>query len=157
MSEAVLYDSYEIKQIQSRTANPSRFTVLDQKIRRLARAVEQNWNSFEVVDRELLKNLAYDLIRPKKGISKVWSNLWAGVYIAFIVTTDQLESFNSCLEALDILIDNILNAIERDDVVYKQVFSDTLEELSSNPGVGEPVDANRRGECLQELSDQALN
>jgi len=132
LSKAVLNDSHEIKQIQSRTANRSRLVVLDQKIRRLAIAVEQNWNNFEAVDRDLLKNLAYDLIRPKKGISNIWSNLWARVYIAFIVTTDQLESFNSCLEALDILIDNILNAIERDDVVYKQVFSDTLQQLSSS-------------------------
>jgi hypothetical protein len=135
LSEAVLYDSHEIKQIQSRTANPSRFTVLDQKIRRLAKAVEQNWDNFEAVDRELLQNLAYDLIRPKKGISKIWSSIWAGTYIAFIVTTTQLESFNSCLEALDILIDNILNAIEHDDIAYKQFFFDTLEELKLHPGV----------------------
>ncbi len=136
MFEAVLYDSHEIKQIQSRRANPSCFTVLDQKTRRLARAVEQNWSNFASVDRELLKNLAYDLIRPSQGISKIWSSIWVVAYFAFIATTNQLESFNSCLEALDILIDNILNALERDDAVYKQVFSDTLEELRSNPEVG---------------------
>ena len=72
--------------------------------------------------------------------------------MVFIKATGQEEAFHDCIDALDCLVDNILDAIEREDPDYQQVLSDTLEELSSNPGSGEPVNADKRG-WLQQVSD----
>ena len=95
--------------------------------------------------------MAYDLIEPRGGASR----LWVAVYVAYIKLTGQEEPFCSCLKALDCLIDNILDAVEREHPYYQQVLSDTLEELSSNQGAGELVDGQGR-EWLQQLSDKAL-
>lgn len=156
MSTAIIIDPREIQQIHHRTVNPSRFTMLGRKIHRLAKAVKQEWKNFSLEDRETLKELAYDLIESPKGVSSLWLKLWVTPYMVFIKVTRQEESLYFCLDALDCLIDNILDAIERENAEYQKVLSGTLEELSSNPGAGELVDADRRGKWLQQLPDKAL-
>lgn len=156
MSTAIIIDPREIQQIRHRTINSSRFTMLGRKIHRLAKVVKQEWENFSLEDRETLKKLAYDLIEPSSRLSSLWLKLWDKVYMVFIKVTRQEQALYFCLDALDCLIDNILDAIERENADYQQVLSDTLEELSSNPGVGEPVDADTRGKWLQQLSDKAL-
>lgn len=103
-----------------------------------------------------MKSLAYDLLESPKGINGLWVNIWAKAYMVYINLTNQQQALYSCLDALDVLIDTIFDAVERDDVGYQQALSDTLKEISSNPDAGEPVDANTR-EWLHELSNQALN
>ena len=155
MSTAVLIDFGEIRQIRQRTANPSDFTMIARRIDRAARKVKKEWSNLSVEDREALKALAYDLIEPPKGVSILWLKLWVEAYMVFIKATGQQKAFYCCIEALDYLVDIILDAIEREDSEYQQVLSDTLEELSSNPGSGEPVDADKRG-WLQQVSDQTI-
>lgn len=152
---AIVIDSSEIRSFGHRTVNPSDFVELSEKIRRAARAVEKEWNNFSDEDREQLKSLAYDLIEPHKGPSLLWFKIWAQVYMIRIKATGQEKPFKDCIQALDCLVDNILEAVEQEHPYYKQVLSDTLEELSSNPGIGEPVDAERR-KWLEQISDKAL-
>lgn len=149
-------DPREIKQVHSITADPSRLTTLGHKIDRLARKVKKEWNSFSVEEREAMARLAYDLLEPPKGVGKLWLRLRAKAYTIFIIAINQVEVLYFCLDAVDTLIDNILDAVEREDPVYQQVLSDTLEEVISNPGAGEPVDADRRREWLKQLSSEAL-
>lgn len=81
---------------------------------------------------------------------------WVEAYMLFIKVIGQEEAFRFCINALDCLVDNILDAVEREDPGYQQVLSDTLEELTSNSESGEPINADRRGEWLQQLSDKVL-
>nr|MDZ8288529.1 hypothetical protein [Nostoc sp. ChiSLP01] len=143
-ASAIIRNPHEIKQIRCRTANPSRFEEIAIKLRKTAREVKREWNNYSPEERAKLKQLAYDLIEPPKGVPNLWLKVWSKAYALFVVLTNQQEALCACMEALDMLIDNILDAIEREDHVYQQVLSDTLEEINSNPGVGEPVDAERR-------------
>jgi hypothetical protein len=130
VSSAIVIDSHEIQQLWQRKVSPSsRFDVTATKLRRLAKRVKQEWNNFSVEDREALKNLAYSVIKPPKGLFALGSKIRTTVYMVFIVMTNQAEAFYSCMEALDTLIDNILDAAEREEPSYQAVLSDTLEQL----------------------------
>jgi hypothetical protein len=129
---AILYDPNDIRKIQYRTVKPSDFSALLRRIRRLTKAIEENWEQFSDEDKDALKHLAYDLIEPPKGFLRVWISIWARIYTFILVQRNQFELFVSCAEALDILIDSILNAIERENNLYKQVFFDTLEEVKKS-------------------------
>lgn len=153
----VLIDSSEIRQIRHRTVNPSRFLTLAQRNLRVAEVVEKEWNNLVVEDRELLKSLAYDLIEPPKGLRRLGLKLWMEAYMIFIKVTGQEEELCFCLQTLDLLVDRILDAIEREQPYYNQTLSDTLEEVISSPGVEELIDGQgQTGKWLQQLSDQAL-
>jgi hypothetical protein len=153
----VVIDSSAIRQIRHRTVNPSCFITLAKRNLRAAEAVKKGWNDLPVEDREFLKSLAYDLIESPKGVRRLWLKLWAETYMIFIKITGQEEAFYFCLRTLDLLIDNILDAIEREHPYYEQVLSDTLEEVISNLEVGELIDGKGQArKWLQQLSDQAL-
>ncbi|MDL5048349.1 hypothetical protein QQ054_20275 [Oscillatoria amoena NRMC-F 0135] len=92
---------------------------------------------------------------PKKTATYFFK-LWAKTYRIYIKLVGQEQEFFDCLEALDCLVDNILDAIEREDSSYQQVLSDTLEEVSSNPEAGKPIDVQGRDKWLEDLSDQAF-
>lgn len=143
-ASAIIINPHEINQIRCRTANPSRFEEIATKLRKAAREVKKEWSNYSPEEREELKQLAYKLIEPTKGVRNIWLRAWSKVYALFVLLTNQEEALSACVEALDMLIDNILDAVEREDHVYQQVLSDTLEEINSNPGLGEPVDAQRR-------------
>lgn len=150
MSTAIILNPHEIRQLQRRTVNPSKFTTLGIEIRRAAKVIKKEWKNFSPEDREMLKSLAYDLIEPRPWcLDNLWLKLQARVYMLFIRATGQEQALYFCLDALDCLIDNILDAVERENPDYQQVLLDTLEEVSTNPGAGEPVDADRRGKRLQ--------
>ena len=154
----VVIDSSAIRQIRHKTVNPSRFIMLAKGNLRAARAVKKGWNDLPIEDREFLKSLAYDLIEPPKGVHRLWLRAWAVAYMAFIKATGQEEEFCLCVQSLDLLIDNILDAIEREHPYYEQVLSDTLEEMNSNLEVGELIDGKgQTRKWLQQLSDQALS
>lgn len=156
MSTAINIDFYEIQQIRCRTANPSRFEEIAERIRKAARTVKREWNNFSAEDREKLKHLAYDLIERPKRVPSLWRNLWVKAYSWFIVLTNQAEAFCSCIEAIDMLVDNILDAVEREEVSYQAVLSDTLEQLYSNTEQGQALKPEATREWLRKLSDKAI-
>lgn len=154
----VVIDSSAIRQIRHRTVNPSRFLMLAKRNLRAAKAVKKGWNDLPVEDREFLKSLAYDLIEPPKGVRRLWLKLWAEAYMNFIKITGQEKAFCICLQTLDLLTDNILDAIEREHSYYEQTLSDTLEEVISSPEVGELIGGEGQArQWLQQLLDQAIN
>ncbi|NET58311.1 MAG: hypothetical protein F6K47_19785 [Symploca sp. SIO2E6] len=160
MSTAVLsifgFKIEDLQQIQSRTIKPSRFKILEKAIRLAANRIKQNWNGFSPEEKTALREVAYNLLEPSAGVDNLYLWLKVGFYVLLIKLTKQEKDFYLCLDAIDCLVDNILDAVERDDSSYQQVLSDTLEELKKYPESGEPIDANRR-EWLQKLSDKALS
>lgn len=132
-----------------------RFVSLGQTICEQAEAIKKEWNSYLQEDREALKSVAYNLLESPKGINGLASSIWAKAYMVYVKLTNQQQAFYFYFDALDVLIDTILDAVERDDVGYQQVLLDTLNEINSNLDAGEVVDTNTR-EWLHELSNQAL-
>lgn len=157
MSTAIGIDSHEIQQIWRRTANPSsRFDEIAARLYRAAITVKQEWNNFSAQEREALKNLAYKIIEPYSGLPRLWRQAWTTAYMVFIVVTNQTFAFCSCIEALDMLVDNILDAVEREEASYQAVLSDTLEQLYSNKEKGQALEPEGTREWLRSLSDKAI-
>ncbi|PHJ69125.1 hypothetical protein VF14_03020 [Nostoc linckia z18] len=158
MSTAIVIDSYEIRQIWHRKISPSsKFDELAVKFRRLASKVKQEWSNFPEEDRKVLTDLAYALIEsPPKGISSWPRKIRSKIYLWFVNATNQAEAFWSCIEALDMLVENILDAVERQDPRYQGVLSDTLEQLYLCPDQGEELKPEETRDWLRSLSDEAL-
>ncbi|RUS95599.1 hypothetical protein DSM106972_089550 [Dulcicalothrix desertica PCC 7102] len=157
MSTAIVIDSYEIRSIWQRKVSPSsRFDEIAARLRRVANTVKQEWNNFSDEDRESLKKLAYILREePPKGIVSLTRKLRIAAYTLFLDVTNQKEAFYSCIEALDLLVENILDAVERTDPGYQAVLSDTLEQLSLEDQ-GKALKPEETREWLRSLSDSAL-
>lgn len=158
MSTAIVIDSYEIRQIWHRKISPSsKFDELAAKFRRLASKVKQEWKNFPEEDQKTLKELAYTLIEsPPKGVFSWKRKIRSKIYLWFVKTTNQAEAFWSCIEALDMLVENILDAVEREDPRYQAVLSDTLEQLYSGAIQGEELKPEETRDWLRSLSDEAL-
>lgn len=157
MSTAILIDYYEIQRISQRKVSPSsRFDEIAVKVCTLAKKVKQEWNNFSDEDREMLKELAYTISEPKKSVFNPWHKIWARTYMLFLAVTNQLEAFDSCIKALDMLVENIFDAIERQDCGYQAVLSDTLEQLHSGKEQGKVLKPEETREWLRNLSDSAL-
>jgi len=156
-SVAVLIDSYEIQQIWQRKVSPSsRFDEIAARLRRIAKIVKQEWNNFPLENREQLKELAYTLIEPRKGLPNLKRAIWVAVYMLLIKATNQTAEFHSCIEALDMLVDNILDAVEQEDPSYQAALSATLEQLYSKKVQGKVLEVEETREWLRNLSDSAL-
>jgi uncharacterized protein Yka (UPF0111/DUF47 family) len=157
VSTAIVIDSYEIQSIWQRKASvSSSFDEIAVKLRRIAKTVKQEWNNFSEEDREALKELAYSIIEPKKSIFTPWRKIRARVYMMFLAATNQLEAFELCIKALDMLVENILDAVERQDSGFQALLSDTLEQLYSDEEQGKALKPEETREWLRNLSDIAL-
>lgn len=126
----MIVDSDEIRQIWQRTLRPSHFLPLCGLLHKAAGLVERDWNHLAPEDRELLRRLAYESLEHCHGNLALHSNLWALGYSLFIKSIGKEADFLLCLDALDLLVDNILDAVERDDPTYHQCLLDALGEIS---------------------------
>ncbi len=152
MSTAVLIDSYEIQQIWQRKLSPSsRFDEIAARLRRTAKIVKQEWNNFPPENREQLKELAYSLTEPHGSLPNLKRTIWVAVYTLFIKTTSQSAEFQPCIEALDLLVNNIMEAVEQEDPSYQAVLSDTVEQLYSNGVQGKVLEPEETREWLRKL------
>ena len=157
MSTAILIDCYEIQRISQRKASPSsRFDKIAVKLCTLAKKVKQEWNNFSEEDREALKELAHTISEPRDSMFSPWHKIWARAYVLFLAMTNQLKAFDSCIKALDMLVENIFDAVERQDCSYKAVLSDTLEQLYLDKEQGKALKPEETREWLRNLSDNAL-
>ncbi|MFO0172909.1 MAG: hypothetical protein ACK51W_10570, partial [Aphanizomenon sp.] len=78
------------------------------------------------------------------------------IYLLFLNLSSQKESYDACLNAIDLLVDTILDCIEQNDPGYQAVLSDTLEELRLNyeriPAI-KPEDSSA---WLRNIFDEAI-
>jgi hypothetical protein len=114
----------------------SRLLIAAQVINDLADSINKNWDKFSPEQRRTLKKFAYDLIDYKKNqnffqrlIAKIKANV---LFLKLKIRGEDL-AIAKCAEAVEHLIDSVLDAIEREDPLYQQILVDTLEELKSYP------------------------
>ncbi len=150
MSTALIFLSPdEIKQVQRRTVNPSRFFQIEREIRKAADAVSSDWSKFSAEERDALQKLAYELIEPPTGPEKIWLTFWSQAFMLYIKLTGQEAALNASIQAVDNLIDNILDALEREEESYHKLLSDSLVELErSNWDIGESINGGNEREWL---------
>lgn len=146
MTSAVWIDPNEIRLFQRRGVKPSRFLALGRHLNDAAKKIPKVWNTLSSEERSELKKLAYDLIEPRQGLASFPLKIWALAYIIFIRITRQEKAFLYCIDALDYLIDSILDAVEQESSLHRQMLSDTLERVVKNPEIGEPIDGGNRSE-----------
>ncbi len=104
----------------------------------------------------MLIRLAYDLIEPNNNIWKFPQKLWSFVNLLIIKITGQEREFLFCVDAIDCLVDTILDAIEQEDITYQEVLSDSLREVRDNPESGEFIDAKPGSKWLRDLSNNKI-
>ncbi|CAC5345376.1 hypothetical protein NO758_01375 [Planktothrix agardhii] len=157
VTTVVIVNPYEIKHFKyGVVVNPSKFILVGKKLHRLAKTIQKEWHNFEEEDKDLLIKLAYDLIEPNNSIWKFPQQVWSFVYLLIIKITGQEREFLFCVDAIDGLVDTILDAIEQENKSYQEVLSDTLKEVRDNPEIGEFVDAKQGSQWLRDLSDKAF-
>lgn len=152
-ADICFYDFVEVRQLKDRTAPPSKFMEIGKKLRRLTQDVERNWESLPIEHKKDLKECAEEFLKAPEQSSTLFSRLRVESYMFFVKITGQEKAFSFCLNALDSLIDAILDATERESPTYQQALSDTLEELTVNKDAGKLIDAGKRREWLRSLSD----
>ncbi|MBC6478721.1 MAG: hypothetical protein GDA56_14075 [Hormoscilla sp. GM7CHS1pb] len=74
----------------------------------------------------------------------------------FVVATGQADALIAYYQAVYLLINNIFDAVERDDPEYQAVLSDTLQELISDPHSGKVLKKEETRGWLRSLSDKAI-
>jgi hypothetical protein len=157
MTTVVIVNPDEIKQFKyGVVVNSSKFLLLGEKVHRLAKIIQEEWHNFEQEDQNLLIRLAYDLIEPNNNIWKFPQKLWSFVNLLIIKITGQEREFLFCVNAIDCLVDTILDAIEQEDITYQEVLSDSLREVRDNPESGEFVDAKPGSKWLRDLSNNKI-
>ena len=78
------------------------------------------------------------------------------IYLLFLNLSSQRESFDACVDAIDFLVDTILDCIEQDDPGYQAVLSDTLEELRLNYERIPEVKPEDSSAWLRNIFDKAI-
>jgi hypothetical protein len=131
----------EIGLIQNRrVAKSSQFIQIGRNLHTAAELIDSKWDKLSPEEKDALRNLAYGLIEPARTTSGIFPRIWSGIYLMFIKVTGQEKSFHFCLDALDCLVDSILNAIENEQISSSTVLSDVLEKLTSSAEFGGSVD-----------------
>lgn len=136
----------EIESVQQRRLiKPKRFVIIGRSLHTAAQHIDNSWDELSSEEKESLKKLAYGLLDPSQNSGKL-IDIWASIYYwLFIKLTGQEESFHFCLDALDCLVDSILNAIENEQIRSSTILNDTLKELTSSNEFSESVDERNRG------------
>lgn len=159
MSATIALNTTELQEIsQSKELRSLELLLLARKINRAAVIVKKQWHKLSDEEREKLKNLAYDLSESRSGLASVISKFLSLIRITIIVAYGQADALIAYCEAMNSLVDNIFEAVERDEPEYQAVLSETLQELISDSGSSSKVlkPGETRG-WLRNLSDQALN
>lgn len=159
MSATIALNTTELQEIShSKELRSLELLLLARKINRAAVIVKKQWHKLSDEEREQLKNLAYELSESRSSLGKVISKFLSLIRITIIVANGQADALIAYCKAMNSLVDNIFEAVERDEPEYQAVLSKTLQELIFDAGSSSKVlkPGETRG-WLRNLSDQALN
>ncbi|MBD2018778.1 hypothetical protein H6F43_01090 [Leptolyngbya sp. FACHB-36] len=123
---------------QGQNKNSSKFVRLCQTLNELADSISRDWHQMQPEEREQWKRLAYSLVREpehKNFFYRLVHKVRFSVQVFVLIQRGEVDALLECVEALDRLIDNIFDAIEREDPLYQKVLTDTLEELKTTPAI----------------------
>jgi len=153
---SAVFDYKQIHQIWERKAKSSvKFDRMTLFLKRESKAIKADWGTYSSEKRNSLKEFAYSLLESPKGIQGFLASLRSKLYF-FFLDAAQKEALVSCLEAIDLLVDTILDCIEQDDPAYQVVLYDTLEELRLNHERIPEVKPEDTSAWLRDIFDEAV-
>ncbi|MBO1062904.1 MAG: hypothetical protein ACK5WC_16625 [Aphanizomenon sp.] len=157
MSSAILIDFDQIYQVRdNKVSSAAKFDDLASYFKKASRDIKAEWSNFSAEQRDYLRDFAYSFIEPNQGVTGFLEILKSKIYLLFLNLSSQKESYDACLNAIDLLVDTILDCIEQNDPGYQAVLSDTLEELRLNyeriPAI-KPEDSSA---WLRNIFDEAI-
>ncbi len=157
MSSEVLIDFDQIYQVRdNKVSSAAKFDDLASYFKKASREIKTEWNNFSSEQRDYLINFAYSFIEPKHGVTGFLDILKSKIYLLFLNLSSQRESYNACIDAIDFLVDTILDCIEQHDPSYQAVLSDTLEELRLNYERIPEVKPEDSSAWLRNIFDKAI-
>jgi len=157
MSSAVLIDFDQVYQVRGKkVASTSKFDEIASHLKKASRQIKTEWNNFSAEQRDYLTDFAHSCIEPTQGATGFLEILKSKIYLLFLNLTSQRESFDACVDAIDFLVDTILDCIEQDDPGYQAVLSDTLEELRLNYERIPEVKPEDSSVWLRNIFDEAI-
>lgn len=157
MSSAVLIDFEQVYQVRgNKVSSAAKFDEYASYFKKASREIKTEWTNFSSEQRDALRDFAYSLIDPKEEFTGFWDILKAKIYLLFLHLTSQRESYDACVDAIDFLVDTILDCIEQNDPSYQAVLSDTLEELRLNYKRIPEVKPEDSSAWLRNIFDKAI-
>jgi hypothetical protein len=157
MSSAVLIDFGQIYQVRgNKVASAAKFDEITSRLKKASREIKTEWNNFSSEQRDYLTDFAYSFIEPTQEATGFLDILKSKIYLLFLNLSSQRESFDACIDAIDFLVDTILDCIEQDDPGYQAVLSDTLEELRLNYERIPEVKPEDSSAWLRNIFDKAI-
>jgi esterase/lipase len=159
MSATIVFNTKELQQIsQSKEIRYLELFLLARKLNRAAVIVKKQWHKLSDEERENLKKLAYNLTESRSGLGSVISKFLTLIRIAIIVTNGQADALIAYCKAMNSLVDNIFEAVEKDKPEYQAVLLESLQQLTSDSASsGKVLKPGETRGWLRNLSDQALN
>ena len=100
--------------------------------------MKTNWNGFSPDQKESLRKFAYWSLGESESQERpvtevlpklVFTTVKLGFKLLKLKLRGEYQELMLCVDKLDTLVDNILDAIEKEDPLYQTVLVDTLEEL----------------------------
>ncbi|WP_071187998.1 hypothetical protein [Trichormus sp. NMC-1] len=157
MSSAVLIDFEQIYQVRgNKVSSSAQFDEYASYFKQASREIKAEWNNFSSEQRDALRDFAYSLIESTEEVTGFLDILKAKIYLLFLNLTSQRESYDACIDAIDFLVDTILDCIEQNDPEYQAVLSDTLEELRLNYERIPEVKPEDSSAWLRNIFDKAI-
>jgi hypothetical protein len=157
VSSAVLIDFEQIYQVRgNKVSSAAKFDQLASRLKKVSRDIRAESSNFSSEQRDALRDFAYSLIEPKDEVTGFLDILKAKIYLLFLNLTSQRESYDACIDAIDFLVDTILDCIEQNDPRYEAVLSDTLEELRLNYERIPEVKPEDSSAWLRNIFDKAI-
>ncbi|NJK69445.1 MAG: hypothetical protein HC789_10655 [Microcoleus sp. CSU_2_2] len=136
MSASMTINAQEIRQIsQPHTVSQSRLRLIAQKAEALATAVENKWEDFSDVERDLLKALIYTSIIHQDGNQGFWASLRTRLSLAWMLICGETDVLADYFRALIRLKNAVLGAIEKEHPDYEQTMAEVVQETLAKSGL----------------------
>ncbi len=110
---------HQIRQFHRRELvnfKPDYLQKLTRPIAHKANTIRNSWTTLSNKEKESWRKLACDIIEAEPA-GFFW-RMRASAYLIWVRAIGQKKAFDECAMALDCLVDNVLDAIEREDLQY---------------------------------------
>jgi addiction module HigA family antidote len=134
---------YQIRQFHRRKIikfKPNYLEKLARTIAHKANTVQNSWTTLPADEQESWRKLAYEIIDAEP--IGFFGQIRVRTFLIYLRVIGHKKAFDDCAVALDRLVDNILDAIEREDPRYEEMLVTLLDDIFSL----EPSENIQKGE-----------
>lgn len=158
LNTAMLIDiQQQALEVKRSKLEPSKFDVLTRELHQKSEVVRYRWDTLRGDQKEAFRQFANKLTDSKIVLPiSIFDKLSARISLLRIFLLGHGEAFLRCVDALDQLIDNVLDAMEREEHTYQEALSDTINSVPNVSSDSQALDVETGSGWLQQLSAQEL-